>query len=380
MTSPRGKRLSSRIRVGLLFGGRSSEHTISLVTAASVMAHIDRDRFEPVPIVITKQGTWLLLDGAHADFSLERQFEIDEASDRGAAVIETASYEVSLANRASDTGLVLHSAAGDVDLDSIDVFFPLFHGRFGEDGTVQGMLELFDRPYVGAGVLASAVGQDKHFTKTVLEHAGLAVAPWVTVSRGQWQRDAQTVRERVAGLSYPLFVKPARAGSSVGVSRVDSPGELDAAMDVALAEDNRALIEQGIAGREIEVGVLGGRNGERARASLPGEIVVDQGYYDFEAKYLGAEGVRTECPAQLPQDATERLQKTALRAFEAISGAGLARVDFFVTEDGEFVLNEINTMPGFTPISMFPVVWDASGIDYTSLISELIELALEEER
>ena len=372
--------MSSRIRVGLLFGGRSSEHTISLVTAASVLKHIDRDRFEPVPIVITKQGTWLLLDGANADFSLEQQFEVDESSDRGAAVIETASFEVALSNRASDTGLVLHSAAGGVDLDSIDVFFPLFHGRFGEDGTVQGMLELFDRPYVGAGVLASAVGQDKHFTKTVLEHAGLTVAPWVTVSRRQWQQDARSVRERIAGLSYPLFVKPARAGSSVGVSRVESLAGLDAAMEVALAEDNRALIEQGVAGREIEVGVIGGRGGEPARASLPGEIVVEQGYYDFEAKYLGTEGVRTECPALLPQDVIERLQATALRAFDAIAGAGLARVDFFVTEEGDFVLNEINTMPGFTPISMFPVVWDKSGIDYTSLISELIDIGLEQER
>lgn len=344
------------------------------------MKHIDRDRFEPVPIVITKQGAWLLLDGESAEFSLEQQFEVDEANDRGAAVIETASFEVALANRASDTGLVLHSAAGGVDFDSIDVFFPLFHGRFGEDGTVQGMLELFDRPYVGAGVLASAVGQDKHFTKTVLEHAGLTVAPWVTVSRRQWRQDARAVRERIADLSYPLFVKPARAGSSVGVSRVDALSDLDAAMDVALAEDNRALIEQGVAGREIEVGVIGGRNGEQARASLPGEIVVEQGYYDFEAKYLGAEGVRTECPAKLAPDVTESLQKTALRAFEAVSGAGLARIDFFVTEDGGFVLNEINTMPGFTPISMFPVVWDKSGIDYTSLISELIDLGLEEER
>lgn len=372
--------MSSKIRVGLLFGGRSSEHTISLVTAASVLAHIDRERFEPVPIVITKQGKWLLFDSEHTQFSLEQQFEIDESTEVGAAVIEQARFEVALANRATDKGLVLHSESGGIDLDSIDVFFPLFHGRFGEDGTVQGMLELFDRPYVGAGVLASAVGQDKHFTKTVLEHAGLKVAPWVTVSRRQWQTEPDAVRASVSQLRSPLFVKPARAGSSVGVSRVDEPDALNAALDLAFAEDGRALIEEGIAGREIEVGVLGSRDGRPSRASLPGEIVVEEGYYDFEAKYLGAGGARTECPANLPQETVERLQETALRAFEAISGAGLARVDFFVTDTGELVLNEINTMPGFTPISMFPVVWDASGIDYTSLITELIELALEEER
>ena len=241
-------------------------------------------------------------------------------------------------------------------------------------------LELFDRPYVGAGILASAVGQDKHFTKTVLEHEGITVAPWITVSRRKWQEAPESVRERASRMSFPLFVKPARAGSSVGVSKVDSIDELDAAMKVGLAEDSRVLIEEGISGREIELGVLGGRNGGPARVSLPGEIVVDSGYYDFDAKYSDEEGVRTECPANLPEDVTQRLQQTAIRAFEAISGAGLSRVDFFVTPEGELVLNEINTMPGFTPISMYPVVWRESGIEYTELISELIDLALEEVR
>lgn len=372
--------MSSKVRVGLLFGGRSSEHTISLVTAASVMANIDRDRFEPVPIVVTKQGSWLLLDPDNTQFSLEQQFEIDETTDRGAEAIAAARSEVALANRASDRGLVLHGVDGGIDLDAIDVFFPLFHGRFGEDGTVQGMLELFDRPYVGDGVLASAVGQDKHFTKSVLEHAGVKVAPWVTVPRHRWHAEPDAVRASIEHLRFPLFVKPARAGSSVGVSRVDTVADLDAAMAKAFAEDHRVLIEEGVPGREIEVGVLGGRRGEPARASLPGEIVLEQGYYDFEAKYLGGDGARTECPANLPQETIEALQQTALRCFEAISGAGLARVDFFVTDEGELVLNEINTMPGFTPISMFPVVWAASGIDYSSLITELIELALAEER
>ena len=372
--------MTDRTRVGLLFGGRSSEHAISLVTAASVLQHIDRDRFVPVPILVTKQGQWLRLDEEQVQFSLDAQFEADEATAAGRDLIDAARWEAALANRASDTGLVLHSADGAVDLEAIDVFFPLFHGRFGEDGTIQGMLELFDRPYVGAGVLASAVGQDKHFTKTVLAHEGIEVAPWFTVSRRKWREDADAVRQQVRQLRLPLFVKPARAGSSVGVSRVDDLAGLDAAMETGLAEDGRVLVEEGIAGREVEVGVLGGRDGASPRASLPGEIVIDSGYYDFEAKYLGAEGVRTECPADLPPETVRRLQETAVLAFEAIGGAGLSRVDFFVTDDGRLVLNEINTMPGFTPISMFPVVWGASGIAYAPLITELIELAIAEER
>ena len=372
--------MTSKIRVGLLFGGRSSEHSISLVTAASELQHIDRDRFEPVPILVTKQGQWLVMDADDVRFSLQDQVEVDEATEAGRAVIAAALAEAALANSATSNGLVLHSVDGRADLAQIDVFFPLFHGRFGEDGTVQGMLELFDRPYVGAGVLASAVGQDKHFTKTVLEHVGISVAPWVTVSRRQWAAASEQLREQVASMRMPLFVKPARAGSSVGVSRVDDIAALDEAMEVAFAEDGRVLIEEGIEGREIEVGVLGGRPGDAPRASLPGEIVLGEGYYDFEAKYLGGTGAHTECPADLSADVIERLQVAAVRAFEAISGAGLARVDFFVTPAGDLVLNEINTMPGFTPISMFPVVWGASGVGYSALISELIELALAEER
>lgn len=372
--------MTSKLRVGILFGGRSSEHTISLVTAAGVIDNIDRERFEPVPIVITKQGKWLQVDPRKIHFSLKNKLEVDEDSEEGSQIIDDSDMEVALANRASDKGLVLHSADGSIDFDQIDVFFPLMHGRFGEDGTIQGMLELFDRPYVGAGILASAVGQDKHFTKTVLEHAGIKVAPWITVSRRKWRDAPESIRERASRMRFPLFVKPARAGSSVGVSRVATIDELDQAMSVGLAEDNRVLIEEGIAGREIELGVLGGRNGGRARVSLPGEVVVDNGYYDFDAKYGDADGVRTECPANLSETVTRQLQQTAIRAFEAISGAGLSRVDFFVTKDDELVLNEINTMPGFTPISMYPVVWRESGIEYRELITELIELALEEER
>ena len=372
--------MTSKLRVGILFGGRSSEHTISLVTAAGVIDNIDRERFEPVPIVITKQGKWLQVDPRELHFSLDHKVEVDEETAEGAALIEAAGKEVALENRAGADGLVLHSATGGVDLDRIDVFFPLFHGRFGEDGTIQGMLELFDRPYVGAGILASAVGQDKHFTKTVLEHAGITVAPWFTVSRRKWRDSPESVRERASRMPLPLFVKPARAGSSVGVSRVSTLDELDAAMQKGLAEDGRVLIEEGISGREIELGVLGGKAGAAPRVSLPGEIVVDSGYYDFDAKYGDVDGVRTECPANLSEEVTLQLQQTAIRAFEAIDGAGLARVDFFVTADNQLVLNEINTMPGFTPISMYPVVWRESGIEYRELITELIELALQEER
>jgi D-alanine-D-alanine ligase len=254
------------------------------------------------------------------------------------------------------------------------VVFPILHGRFGEDGTLQGMLELLGLPYVGAGVLASAVGMDKHFTKTVLQSAGIPVAPWRTVTASEWEAQPDTVAAAVEHLGWPLFVKPARAGSSVGVSRATDRASLAEAIRVGLAEDSKVLVETAIVGREVECAVLASRNGGRARVSVAGEIVTPEGqFYDFEAKYLDAEAAALVCPAELRPEQLAEMQEIAARAFEAIDGTGLARVDFFLTDSG-FVVNELNTMPGFTPISMFPKCWIASGMSYPELLDELIEL------
>jgi D-alanine-D-alanine ligase len=256
------------------------------------------------------------------------------------------------------------------------VVFPILHGRFGEDGTVQGLFELLGLPYVGNGVLASAIGMDKHVTKTVLEGAGIPVAPWVTLTRAAWDRDRELWDRRVRSLGLPAFVKPARGGSSVGVSRVAHWSELDAALDVAFAEDRTVLVEAAVAGREIECGVLESRDGGGARVSVAGEIVLDgREFYDFEGKYLDGAGVELVCPADLGDGEAAELQRVAQRAFEAIGGEGLARVDVFYTGD-EFVVNEVNTLPGFTPISMFPTCWTNSGLSYPELIAELIELGV----
>lgn len=261
-------------------------------------------------------------------------------------------------------------------LGDVDLVFPILHGPWGEDGTIQGMLELVDLPYVGSGVLASSLGMDKHFTKTVLQQAGIPVAPWRTVTAYEWRTAPEAVRATATELGLPAFVKPARAGSSVGVSKVTDWAQLDAAIDTALAEDDRVLIESGLIGREVEIAVLGGRPGEATRASVAGEIVITgRDFYDFEAKYLDAPGIDLVCPADLTADELATMQALGATAFDAIGGEGLARVDFFLTADG-FVINEINTMPGFTPISMFPRCWQESGLSYPALITELIEVAL----
>jgi D-alanine-D-alanine ligase len=280
-------------------------------------------------------------------------------------------------DRAGDRTLTVELADGSSrSLGEVDVVFPILHGRFGEDGTVQGMLELLGLPFVGSGVLASALGMDKHFTKTVLLQAGIDVAPWTTVTAREWADAPAAVAERASGLGLPAFVKPARAGSSVGVSRVTDWSQLAEAMEIALAEDNKVLIEEGIVGREVECGVLEGRDGGPTRVSVAGEVVMtDRAFYDFDAKYLDAPGIELVCPAPMSDDELATMQSIAATAFEAIGGAGLARVDFFLTANG-FVVNELNTMPGFTPISMFPACWIASGLSYPQLIDELIDLAL----
>lgn len=273
--------------------------------------------------------------------------------------------------------LKVTDASGTRSLGDIDVVFPILHGRFGEDGTIQGFLELLDLPYVGAGPLMSAIGMDKHTTKSILKSAGVPVVPWVTVTQRGLERNRDLWERRIRSLGLPAFVKPARAGSSVGVSKVSEWSELDAALATAFAEDGTVLVEHAVTGREVECGVLQGRDGGVPRVSVAGEIVISgRDFYDFDAKYLGADGIDLVCPADVHPGELAAMQRIAAQAFEAVGGEGLSRVDFFYTGT-EFFVNEVNTMPGFTPISMFPQCWIASGMSYEALITELIELALD---
>lgn len=360
--------MTDKVAVALLFGGRSSEHSISCATAAGVLEAIDRDRYDVIPIGITHDGAFTLQPDDASLFALNAE-KLPEVDDNGSRILwpdSVATRELTVVDRDG-----VRSSLGDVD-----IVFPILHGPWGEDGTLQGMLELVGLPYVGSGVLASALGMDKHFTKTVLQQAGIPVAPWVTVSAYEWNTGADAVRDAARGLGLPAFVKPARAGSSVGVTKVKDWSELDAAMEIALAEDDRVLIESMVTGREVEIAVLGGRPGEPARASVAGEIVVSgRDFYDFAAKYLDAPGIDLVCPADLTDAQLAEMRELAIRGFDAIGGEGLARVDFFLTADG-FVINEINTMPGFTPISMFPRCWQESGLSYPALIDELIQVAI----
>jgi D-alanine-D-alanine ligase len=358
--------------VALLFGGRSSEHTISCATAGGVLSAIDRSTYDVIPIGITAEGAFTLQPD-DAELFRMNPTAMPTVVDNGT--------RVHLPESAATREFTVTDASGATrSLGEVDVAFPILHGPFGEDGTVQGLLELVGLPYVGNGVLASALGMDKHFTKNALVAAGVSVAPWVTVTPTQWRDDNEVWRARASGLGLPLFVKPARAGSSVGVTKVSSPEQLDAALAIAFAEDTKALIESAVVGREIECGVLSGRAGAAPRVSLAGEIIMEtREFYDFEAKYLDPDAARLVCPVDLAEGELRELQRVAARAFEAIGGSGLARVDFFFTGT-EWVVNELNTMPGFTPISMFPKCWEASGVSYPQLIDELIQLGLETAR
>ncbi len=333
-----------------------------------MLAAIDRERYDVIPVGITHEGAFTLQPDDAARFALNVDV-LPEVEDNGSRIV----WPESAASRE----LAVVAADGTrSSLGVVDVVFPILHGPWGEDGTVQGMLDLVGLPYVGSGVLASALGMDKHFTKTVLQQAGIPVAPWQTVTAYQWASDREAVGGSAERLGLPAFVKPARAGSSVGVSKVTSWDDLGAAIDTALAEDDRVLIESAVVGREVEIAVLGGRPGEPARASVAGEIVITgRDFYDFAAKYLDAPGIDLVCPADLTDAELAEMGDLGVRAFDAIGAEGLSRVDFFLTEDG-FVVNEINTMPGFTPISMFPRCWQETGLTYPDLIDELIQVAL----
>ncbi|MET0813025.1 MAG: D-alanine--D-alanine ligase family protein [Microbacterium sp.] len=357
-----------RPAVAVLFGGRSSEHSISSATAGGVLRAIDRDRFRVIPIGITRDGAFVLEDDDPDKFALDKD-RLPEVVDNGTRIV----WPDSTLTRE----LKVTDAAGTRSLGEVDVVLPILHGRFGEDGTIQGMLELLGIPYAGAGVLMSALGMDKNVAKRVLKAAGVPVVPWVAVTRADLARQRDLWERRIRALGLPVFVKPNQAGSSVGVSKVSEWGELDGALDVAFAEDSVVLVEQAIVGREVECGVLQGRDGAPPRVSVAGEIVVSgREFYDFEAKYLDAPGIDLICPAELHDGELAEMHRIAAMAFEAIGGQALARVDFFFTGT-EFYVNEVNTMPGFTPISMFPTCWIASGMTYPELISDLVDGALE---
>lgn len=354
----------------MIFGGKSGEHSVSCATAAGVLRAIDRERFDVVPIGITREGAWVrmpddpaLLEGGTAEVA-----EITTAV--GSVVVDSA--------RASE--LVEIEGGGAVDLGRIDVVLPLLHGPFGEDGTIQGFFEMAGVRYVGSGVLSSALGMDKHFTKIALRGAGLPVARHVLVSDARWEHERDAVLAEAEQLGLPMFVKPSRAGSSLGISRVSDPADLPAAIEAARVHDPKVIIEEALAGREVECGVIGGRGGTRPRVAPLGEVVMHSetaDFYDYETKYFDAEGFSMVCPAELPPEVAERVQEMAIEAFQALDCEGLARVDFFVDDAGVPTINEINTMPGFTPYSMFPVMWQQAGMTYAGLVTELLELALE---
>ena len=347
-----------RLRVGILFGGRSGEHEVSLASAASVIRGLDPDKYEAVPIGITKEGHWLI--GASA------QKMLPEVLKGGQRVMMNADP--------TDAALVKLDGSGGGQ--RIDVVFPVMHGTFGEDGTIQGLLDLAGLPFVGAGVLGSAIGMDKDVSKRLLQVEKIPVVPWITVNRHDWESNPEGIQGAVElKFPYPVFVKPATLGSSVGMSKVHSRAELAPALNLACEFAMKILVEESVTAREIEVAVLGNHN---PQASIPGEIVPHREFYDYAAKYL-EEGTQLLIPADLKPVQVEKIQKLAVDAFRALELSGMARVDFFLEKTGgKIYLNEVNTIPGFTSISMYPKLWEASGIPFRELIDKLIALALEQ--
>jgi len=377
-----------------LFGGRSGEHEVSLLSAASVLNAIDQKKYEVVPIGITKEGHWVT--AAHAERLLKGEKPPEHeprhlragdpdatsaaavlAKGEGVVVPPIPSHEHSALVPFENATLQVHASENAID---VDLIFPVLHGTFGEDGTIQGLLELADIPYVGAGVLGSAAGMDKDVMKRLFRDAELPIVKHVTALRSTWREQPKRVRKLIeSSLKYPVFVKPANLGSSVGISKVHDFFELATAMDEAAHFDRKLIIEQGVGGkknkaREIECSVLGNDN---PTASVPGEIVPIKEFYDYDAKYL-VEGSRPIIPAELPKGKLKEVQKLAIAAFQAVDCSGLARVDFLMDpRSGKMYVNEINTMPGFTSISMYPKLWEASGLKYSELIDRLIQFGLE---
>jgi D-alanine-D-alanine ligase len=359
--------LSKKLKVGVIFGGRSGEHEVSLRSAESVINALDRGKYEIVPIAITDQGKWLASSEA--------------TNLLPSAVIENADQRVAIFGDPTERGLARFTKeAADGRRDQIDVIFPVLHGTYGEDGTIQGLLEMADVPYVGCGVLASATGMDKVVMKRLFREVGLPIVDFTSFLRAQWETDPKKIEGRLPDeIGFPCFVKPANLGSSVGISKAVDAKSLSAAIATAAKYDRKIIVEKGVDAREIEVSVLGN---DEPIASLPGEIVPQSAeFYDYKAKYIDDNGARLVIPAELGAEMTAEIQRLAIRAFQAIDGAGLARVDFFLERGtNKLIVNEINTLPGFTSISMYPKLWEASGIGYGQLIDRLIELAFERHR
>ena len=356
---------TKKIRVGIIFGGRSGEHEVSFCSASSIIKAINKDKYAVVPIGITKEGRWISPQDS------ELALQSGKIEGKNTVILLNDSFSKSLVCIDNNQKLDKSSA-----LEKLDVIFPVLHGPYGEDGTVQGLLELANISYVGAGVAASAISMDKDFMRMVFQQKGLPILKWMTIKRKEWQENKEKILSLVQnGFEYPLFVKPANLGSSVGITKVHKKEELEKAIDLASSYDRKILIERGLEEvREIECGVLGN---DEPRASVVGEVKPAGEFYDYDSKYT-EEGTQLIIPADLPDRVSQEIQRIALSAFKAVDAAGMARVDFFVSKkENKIYLNEINTIPGFTSSSMYPRLWEASGISYPELIDRLIQLALE---
>jgi D-alanine-D-alanine ligase len=359
-------------RIAVVFGGRSSEHAVSCATAGSVLQAIDPERYDVVPVGITQDGRWVLESADPERLAITGGDKLPE--------VDGSRATVALAQQDSASELVMHEPSSvPRTLGEVDVVFPLLHGPWGEDGTLQGLLEMAGVRYVGSGVLASAVGMDKHYMKVVLQSHGLPVLPYTVITAQGWDSDRGACVEAVASLGFPVFVKPARGGSSIGISKVHGVEGLEEAVEEARRHDPKVIVEVSAeGGREVECGVLQGFGTNPPDTSVVAEIGVDPAheFYDFAAKYLPEEHTRLDVPADLPAATADRIRDLSARAFDVLSCEGLARVDFFVLPDERVVINEINTMPGFTPSSMFPRMWAKTGLDYPALVDRLVQLAL----
>ncbi|MDF3864589.1 D-alanine--D-alanine ligase [Pseudomonas denitrificans (nom. rej.)] len=350
-----------KLRVGVIFGGRSAEHEVSLQSAKNIVDALDRDRFEPVLIGIDKEGRWHLNDAS--DYLLNQE-------NPALIALNRSNRELAVVPGKAEQQLV--ETGSRQLLDHVDVIFPIVHGTQGEDGCLQGLLRMADIPFVGSDVLGSAICMDKDVSKRLLRDAGIAITPFVTLTRADAARTPFAEAQRKLGL--PLFIKPANMGSSVGVSKVEDEAAYDEAVRLALAFDDKVLVESAVKGREIECAVLGN---EQPIASGCGEIVVGSGFYSYDSKYIDEDAAKVVVPADIPAEASERIRQLAVDAFLALECSGLARVDVFLTETGEVLINELNSLPGFTRISMYPKLWQAAGMTYSELVSRLIDLAIE---
>lgn len=366
--------MSRKLRIGLIYGGKSGEHEVSLQTAHAVIGALDVSKYEITPFYITKQGEWRR--GAALNGRVERKELLAfDASEGEAAGVALAPFFSGLTSQAGGVLSEVAAAGEAAGTDAVDVVLPLLHGTFGEDGTVQGLLEMANIPYVGAGVLASAVGMDKVAMKKMFAQEGLPQCVYRHFTRSQWEKDQPFfLMETEISIGYPCFIKPANLGSSVGISKARNRQELIEAVEYAFQFDRKVIVEEFVDAREIEVAILGN---EEPLASVPGEIVSSSEFYDYKAKYVDGKSTMV-IPADLPEETAAQIQELAIQAFQSIDGSGLSRVDFFLTRtDGQIYINEINTMPGFTPFSMYPLLWKESGKPYAELLDDLIRLALE---